>query len=153
MRRACFILTALALLACGPALGNRGADPKKDKVPELMQRKLARAQKVLEGVAVKDFELIARNARELVDISKEAEWKVLKTPRYEIYSSDFRRNAEALIKNAKDQNLDAAALSYMDMTMSCVRCHKYVRQVRQARLDEDDRERPIRADRRPGSAD
>src|SRR5262249_49907270 len=98
-----------------------------------MRRKLQRAQKVLEGVALKDFEMIAQNAEELVAICKEAQWKVLKPPRYEIYSGDFRRNAEALIANAKDKNLDAAALSYVDLTLTCVKCHKHVREVRMVR--------------------
>jgi hypothetical protein len=128
-----FVLVALALLACAPAQGSRDAGPKKDRVPALMQRKLQQAQKVLEGVAVKDFDLIAKHAQELVDISKEAEWKVLKTPRYEIYSNEFRRNAETLIGNAREQNLDAAALSYVELTLTCVKCHKHVREVRMTR--------------------
>jgi hypothetical protein len=131
----------------------RAAPRDREAVSELMHNKLKHAQKILEGVAVNDFDMIAKHAEELVLLSKKAEWMVFKTPKYELRSNEFRRAAEDLIQNAKQKNLDAAALSYMDMTMSCVRCHKYVRQVRQARLDEDDRERPIRADRRPGSAD
>jgi hypothetical protein len=127
-----FILLALVLLPGAPALSGREAD-QKGKVAELMRRKLQRAQKVLEGVALRDFEMIAQNAEELVEISKEAQWKVLRTPRYEIYSGDFRRNAEALIANAKDKNLDAAALSYVDLTLTCVKCHKHVREVRMVR--------------------
>jgi hypothetical protein len=131
----------------------RAASRDREAVSELMHNKLKHAQKVLEGVAVNDFDMIAKHAEELVLLSKKAEWMVFKTPKYELRSNEFRRAAEELIQNAKQKNLDAAALSYMDMTMSCVRCHKYVRQVRQARLDEDDRDRPIRAVHRPGSAD
>jgi hypothetical protein len=113
-------------------VGSREVEPK-GKVPELMRRKLEGAQKVLEGVAVKDFSLIAKHAEDLLAISKEAEWKVLKTPSYEIYSNDFRRNAEALIANARNKNLDAAALSYVDLTLTCVKCHKHVREIRMVR--------------------
>lgn len=133
MKRVAFVLTAFLLLAAVPALSRPPKEPAN--VGDLMKKKLQYAQKVLEGVAVKDFDLIAKNAEELILISKEAEWKVFKTPRYEIYSNDFRRNAEALIKNAKDQNLDAAALSYVDLTLTCVKCHKYVREERMTRLD------------------
>jgi hypothetical protein len=125
------LVTALALLPMAPAVGGGEASPSK--VAKLMQRKLQRAQKVLEGVAVKDFDLISKNAQELIEISKEAEWKVLKTNMYEIYSKDFRRNAEALIANAKDQSLDAAALSYVELTLTCVKCHKHVRDERMVR--------------------
>jgi hypothetical protein len=124
-------VTALALLPMAPAFG--GGEEAPSKVARLMQRKLQRAQKVLEGVAVKDFDLITKNAQELIEISKEAQWRVLKTNAYEMYSKDFRRNAEALIANAKDQNLDAAALSYVDLTLTCVKCHKHVREERMVR--------------------
>ncbi len=129
MRRTTFLVLALALLTFAPGVGGRAEDPK-DKVGQLMQRKLQRAQKVLEGVAIKDFNMISSNAEELISISKEAEWQVIKTTRYEIYSNAFRRNAEALIANAKEKNLDAAALSDVDMTLTCVKCHKHVREVR-----------------------
>jgi hypothetical protein len=132
VKRILYLLTALVLLLGVPFAGT-SAD--KDKVPELMHRKLVKAQKVLEGIAIKDFDIIAKNAEELIAISKEAEWKVITTPRYELYSNEFRRTADALIGNAKERNLDAAALSYVDMTLTCVKCHKHVREVKMVRLD------------------
>lgn len=109
--------------------------PGKKKPDTLMQRKLQHAQKVLEGVAVNNFEKIATNAEELIDISRAAEFRVLKTPRYEVYSKEFQQTAETLVKNAKDKNLDAAALSYVELTLICVKCHKHVREVKMVRLD------------------
>jgi hypothetical protein len=97
--------------------------------------KLSYSHKVLEGVATRDFKMIADNAEELIAVSKGAEWKVLKTPSYEIHSNDFRRTAEDLIKNARDKNLDAAALNYVDLTLTCVKCHKYVREEKMVRRD------------------
>jgi hypothetical protein len=133
MKRVSFVLIALAALACVPAPNGRAAPP--DKAQELMRKKLAQSQKVLEGIAVQDFDLIAKHAEGLLVISKQAEWKVLKTPLYEVYSNEFRRNAEELIENAKKKNVDAAALSYVDLTLTCVKCHKHVREKRMARLD------------------
>ena len=133
MKRVSFVLVALAALAYVPVPNGRAAPP--DKVQELMRRKLTQSQKVLEGIAVQDFDLIAKHAEELLVISKQAEWKVLKTPLYEVYSNEFRRNAEELIENAKKKNVDAAALSYVDLTLTCVKCHKHVREKRMARLD------------------
>jgi len=52
-------------------------------------------------------------------------------------SNDFRRAAETMIQQAKAKNTDGIALAYVDMTLSCVRCHKYVREVRMASLDVD----------------
>ena len=88
---------------------------------------------MLEGVAVGDFDEIAANAEELIAISKQAEWRVFKTPQYELRSNEFRRTADELIKHAEAKNLDAAALSYVELTMTCVKCHKYVRETRSVR--------------------
>jgi hypothetical protein len=127
------LVVALVGLFIPPTVVSRGGDA--DTLQTLMHRKLNNAQKVLEGIAMKDFDKINSGAEELIAISKEAEWKVFKTPRYEMLSNDFRRNAEALVQNAKDKNLDAAALSYVDMTLACVKCHKHVREVRMVRLE------------------
>jgi hypothetical protein len=135
MNRMKTIVAALVIAAL-PLVNGHGDEKKgQEKVPELMQRKLANSQKVLEGVATGDFKMIAKHAEELIQISKEAEWKVIKTAQYEVHSNDFRRTAETLVKNAKDKNLDAAALTYVELTLGCVKCHKYVREVRMAKRD------------------
>jgi cytochrome c556 len=122
----------LALMFGLLAMSGHGEEPKKekDKVSDLMQKKLKHSQTILEGVAVGDFKKIGNSADELVLISREAEWKIVKTPRYELLSTQFRDNAEDLIKKAKDKNLDGAALAYVELTLTCVRCHKYVRDER-----------------------
>src|SRR5207237_8695675 len=96
--------------------------------------KLKNAKDLLEGIALSDFDKITRSAEELIQLSKNAEWHVVKTPRYEMFSSEFRRAAEVIIVKARAKNIDGVTLSYFEMTMSCVRCHQYVREVRDARL-------------------
>ena len=125
------LLAAILVLAVA-FLGGRGEEPKRN---ELMRRKLECSQKVLEGIAVGDFKLIEKNAEELLQISKQAGWKVLDTATYEMHSNQFRRNAETLIDNAKKKNLDAATLTYLDLTLNCVKCHKHVRDTRMSFRD------------------
>ncbi len=132
MKRASSVLATLAVFAVTSLLGGHNAPPKK--TGELMQLKLKHAQNVLEGLALKDFAKINKGAEELLLISNEVEWRVLKTPDYENYSNAFRRGARALMKNAKEENLDACALSYVEVTLSCVQCHKHVREVRSTQL-------------------
>ena len=132
MRRALIAAVGAALLTGLGAAGG-GAAPE-DRTTGLMRQKLAESQKVLEGVALNDFKMIQRHAEELIEISKKAEWRVLKTPAYEVYSNDFRRIAGALVENAKKKNLDAAALSYVELTLTCVKCHKHVREIRMTSL-------------------
>jgi hypothetical protein len=138
MKSRIFVLLTLALLVCLPFVAAGGHEPPKKQadVKELMKQKLQHSQKVLEAITTDDFDGLAKHADELILLSKEAEWKVLKTPRYETYSNDFRRNAEALIESAKEKNLDAAALAYVDLTLNCVKCHKHVREVRMTRGDQ-----------------
>jgi len=123
-----------------PALTNRGEAQKsdQDKVRALMRKKLEHSQKILEGItAAPDYKMIASNAEELIALSKEAEWKVIKTARYEVFSNDFRNDAEDLIKAAKEKNVDAASLAYVNLTLTCVKCHKHVREERMTSFESD----------------
>lgn len=126
---------ALAPVAalCLAALPGHG---QEKGMRELMQRKLQAAQKALEGIATGDFDRVGKNAEELILISKAAEWKVIDSPQYEMFSGEFRRRAENLAQAAKDRNVDAASLAYVEVTLNCVKCHKYVREVRTSRLDD-----------------
>jgi hypothetical protein len=126
---------AVALVAFLAALSTLSGHDDRKELRDLMQQKLKASQRILEGVALNNFEQIARNAEELILISKETEWKVVKTPDYELHSNEFRRNADNLIRAAEDRNLDGAALAYVDLTLNCVKCHRYVRETRRSRLD------------------
>ncbi len=143
MKKFLFVLIASVVLVLPPLMGEqakerekKATEPDKKQIAKLMQRKLEQSQKVLQGIALGDFDMIAKHAEQLNDISKLTEWRVIKTPRYEVFSGEFQRTSEALVKHAKDKNLDAAALSYVELTLTCVKCHKYVREVRMVRLDD-----------------
>jgi hypothetical protein len=148
MRKIFMGAVIVTLVAAMPYVSGHGSESKKDepkkveipkptsKVQDLMKAKLEQSQKILEGIALNDFEKIAKHAEELIQISKKVEWRVLRTPQYEMHSNEFRRNADTLVQNANKKNLDAAALSYVELTLNCVRCHKYIREVRMARLDD-----------------
>ena len=94
-----------------------------------MRKKLESSQSVLEGLALEDFDLIAKGAKDLKTTSAAAEFMVIRDPIYTEYATDFRRVVDKLAKAAKEKRIDGATLAYMDMTMSCVECHKYVRNV------------------------
>jgi len=129
------LLAMLALLVIGGIAADTNAQKKTEgTLHDLMQKKLKNAQLVLEGVAIADFGKITRGAETLIQISKTAEWRVIGSPRYDMHSNEFRRAAENLIQKAKDKNIDGAAFAYVELTMSCVRCHQYVRDTRDARL-------------------
>ena len=122
--------STLLMLALAPGLGlaTTFAQSKRNRAArEFMRDKPELSQKVLEGLALEDFDLIIAKAAKLSAMNKEADWRVFENPDYDQPSLVFRRQVDALAKAAKDKNLDAATLAYVRLTMSCVDCHKLVR--------------------------
>jgi cytochrome c556 len=103
------------------------ATPQPDRVAAFMRAKLGHAEHVLEGLAVADYEMIERAAQELSLASLDSNWQVLQTEDYVRQSAEFRRACDSLKQAAQDKNLDGAALAWVDVTLKCVQCHKYVR--------------------------
>jgi hypothetical protein len=122
------LLAALAA-ACLFVAGNAQEPPavRPDVVGEFMRAKLRHSQDVLEGLTLEDFDKIARGAQELSLASQASSWQVLQTEDYARQSAEFRRSCDSLRNAAKAGNLDGAALAWMEVTMKCVQCHKYVR--------------------------
>ena len=129
--RAKFIFLALvaALLLAAP-----GDSAQPNAVKTFMEAKLEHAQKVLQGLALEDFDLVAKHAQEMSLLSQAASWQVLQTAEYRQQSSEFRRTADAVRDAAKEKNLDGATLAYVELTVRCVNCHKHVRKVKMAQL-------------------
>jgi len=118
---------AIGLLAWPAA---NGEEEQKGQMKKIMTEKLKCSQKLLEGLALADYDKIVRNTEELIQLTKTEEWQSIKTPRYEMYNNEFRRTAENVIQKSKLKNIDGVTLAYFEMVMSCVRCHEYVREVR-----------------------
>lgn len=131
--RAPALAAAMATLALFGIARLTAADPspRPDQVATFMRAKLAHSQDVLEGLAVEDFDLIDKGAQQLSLASEDASWQVLQTEDYARQSAEFRRSCDSLRKAAKAKNLDGAALAWMEVTMKCVQCHKYVRDERE----------------------
>ena len=102
---------------------------KKIAMQAFMRKKLEASQSVLEGLALEDFDLIAKGARQLKTTSAAAEFLVIHDPVYSEHADEFRRIIDKMARAAKERRIDGATLAYVDMTMSCVECHKYVRNV------------------------
>jgi cytochrome c556 len=125
------LLALLGLLLVG---STGGGAQREGLFKKLMRDKLKTSQTVLEGLALNDFGKIEQNADHLVAISNTAEWFAYKTPEFKLYTNEFRRSAEKIARKAKAKNIDGVALAYMELTMTCVRCHQYVREIRTTRL-------------------
>jgi cytochrome c556 len=126
MKTKTLLLAALLLALTGVAVSF--AQTKRNRAAkEFMRDKLELTQRVLEGVTTEDYALIINRGTRLSAMTREADWRLFENPDYDQQSVAFRRQVDALVKAAKEKNLDAATLAYVRMTMSCVDCHKLVR--------------------------
>jgi hypothetical protein len=60
------------------------------------------------------------------------EWEVPTIPNatdYVTFTREFQQLTDEMAKKAREKNIDGAALAYLRLTMNCVSCHKYVREV------------------------
>ena len=117
----CFIVTAVSRLAADDA-----AQPRRLKGRVFMRVKLASSEKVLEGIVTRDFKLIDAGAREMEEMSQASEWPRAKDDTYEHYAVEFRRLCGKLSALAKEENLEGASFTYMQLTSSCITCHDHV---------------------------
>jgi cytochrome c556 len=116
----------LALLFAGTRSTYAQAE-KESAVKEAMRQKVAYSQQVLVGITREDYGLIANNGQKLVELSSKTNWYSRQVPTYELFLNEFRRNAQELMEAGQQKNLDAASLAYVQMTFSCVSCHKFIR--------------------------
>lgn len=127
----CRLLTQLLALSLLGTMGLvRPGVHAEDKLSGFMKLKLNHAEKVLEGLATEDYALIEKNSQAMSLLCQDEMWSVLQTVEYRERSVEFQRSVDAITDAARKKNLDAAVLSYVDATMKCVSCHKYVRKTR-----------------------
>ena len=119
-------------------LATTNGEQQEKPVDAFMHAKLAHSQNILEGLAVENYDQIAKSSQALTLLSEEAGWNVLQTAEYAHQSNLFRRNTKALTEAARKHNLDGSTLAFVQVTLNCVECHKHVRSVQQARLDVPD---------------
>ncbi len=95
-----------------------------------MRQKLGYAQSVLEGMAIEDYAMIAKNAKALRELSEDAQWRVSPNVNYLRLSNEFQALADELADKAGERNLDGVTLGFFKLTNNCVACHKLVRDER-----------------------
>lgn len=132
---AAFIAGGLALpLAVRPGQDEPTPPPGAAKSPttrsqQLMREKLTYAKEALDGLSLADYDQIARSARVLLLMNRACARAVVGNPEYDQCSRNFQEQAADLERHARERNLDAAALDYTRIALTCVQCHKYVRQA------------------------
>lgn len=123
--KALWIVAAAAVLLL--PMGLSGAENEGDEAGSFwMQKKLEYSEAILVGLAREDFDQIAKNARSMNALTQMEKW-VRGTTEYRTQLRIFQNANEQLIAMADEEKLDGAALAYVQLTLSCVNCHKAVR--------------------------
>jgi hypothetical protein len=129
-RRLTAVVTAAALmLAAFTAVSQEAENGRTKDVKLFMRAKLVHSQKVLEGLTLENFDAVTKHAQQMALMSNDASWNVIQSEEYYERSADFRRSLVELKQAAEKKNIDGAALAYMSVTMKCIECHRYLRQV------------------------
>jgi hypothetical protein len=108
------------------ARGDDAEDPK-DKASLWMKHKLVASQKILEGMTRGDYELIRKSAQGMQVMGYLEGWVRADMPGYKAQLQAFEYANGAIVRAAQDKNLDGVTIAYTQLTISCVQCHKLVR--------------------------
>lgn len=160
---ACSFLTAVVLLWWSfesPALNKTlaaGEDEKKAVTPSeetkkkessgdnkdepagslhrFMRQKMQASNLILEGLCIDDLKAVAAGTETLLKMPNEAKWRVSNDMMYRRYSNEFVQAVEELQKEAEENDIDGASLAWVNVTMKCMKCHKWVRNTVLAESD------------------
>src|SRR5688572_19006104 len=91
----------IGVLAIGVTLGL--AQSKRSRAAkEFMRDKLELSQKVLEGVATEDWDLVIAKGTKLSAMTQEADWRVFENPNYDAQSKAFRQHVDSLVSGQEE---------------------------------------------------
>ncbi|APZ94955.1 hypothetical protein [Fuerstiella marisgermanici] len=116
----------------GKKADNEAGDGALDR---FMQQKLAASSRILEGLMTDDLKSVAVNADKLLEMSKEERWRASNDMMYLQHSTQFRNAVADLYNKADKRSIDGASLAWVNVTMSCIKCHEWVRNVVLADLE------------------
>ena len=124
------ILLVLSGLCMAGLLTSLTRSQQSDPLPIIMDEKLGYSQQLLEAIIFEDFHAVEGIADELHLLSELSSWDVILSPEYTRRSLEFQRVADRLAEVAADKNLDGLALGYVELTLQCFQCHRYMRETR-----------------------
>ena len=122
---ACFLLPACSGGAVAKA---QEAGGKNQPTSFWMQKKLEYSKNILGGIATADFDRIVENAESMRRLSSIEGFIRGRTPGYRTQLQIFEDAADEIVRQGKKDNVDGAALAFTQLTISCVNCHKQLRE-------------------------
>jgi len=126
---ACSVV-CFALFTFAPVPAASGQEPggKNQSASFWMQKKLEYSKNILGGLATADYDRIVENAEAMRRLSTIEGFIRRQTPGYRNQLQVFEETADEIVRQAKKDNVDGAALAFTQLTISCVNCHKQIRE-------------------------
>lgn len=109
-----------------PSPARPGFERTKE-LQQFMRKKLDASNRILEGLVTEDSRLVKSGADELATMCEAETWRISKDVMYRQFSDDFQRVTKLLGESAQAGDLDKAMVRWVDVTMQCVDCHRFVR--------------------------
>lgn len=115
--------------AQAPAESSKSDDTSEKPVSFWMEKKLEYTQEILRGLAVGDLQSVQEKAEQMRVVSRVEGWVRNRKPGYREQFQAFEFANAEILRNAKADNLDGAAIGFQQLTITCVSCHKILRDV------------------------
>jgi hypothetical protein len=112
-----------------PAESGKSDDTSEKPVSFWMEKKLEYTQGILRGLAVGDLQSVQEKAEQMRVVSRVEGWVRNRKPGYREQFQAFEFANAEILRNAKADNLDGAAIGFQQLTITCVSCHKILRDV------------------------
>jgi cytochrome c556 len=94
-----------------------------------MTVKLKESQKIFAALAESDFQSITDSTSTLITLNKVEEFVRKQNPNYRTQLNTFEFAVREIQTQAKKENVEGVALGFNQLTLSCVNCHKLLRDV------------------------
>jgi hypothetical protein len=121
------IISGSALITCGrPAIAD-------DKPSDWMKQKLEMSQKILASLTKGDFDAVESNAQKMNIVNYLEKQVAADQPHYKVYMRQlnaFETANRELLRQSAAKNIEGSTLAYVQLTVSCVHCHKVVRDAK-----------------------
>jgi hypothetical protein len=123
------ILGCTSVSAAEPQKPKPAADPASKPVSFWMEKKLQYTQDILRGLVIGDLDDVADKAEQMRRLSKVEGWIRSGKSGYKAQLQAFELANSEILRNARADRLDGATLAFQQLTVSCVSCHKILRNV------------------------
>src|SRR5262245_40471326 len=115
------------LVTCGrPAVAD-------EKPSDWMKQKLEMSQNILAGLTKGDFDAVETNAQKMNVVNHLEKLVAADQPHYKEYMRQlaaFESANRELLRQSGKKNIEGSTLAYVQLTVSCVQCHRVVRDAK-----------------------